>query len=203
MNKKNLQDYLITLEEPERDKLLIRNLSSNSQPNFLNNNTINKNKIIIYCMDKESQDDDLLKKIENIYNMELNKHLKIVIIYEEQHLSRNIHLDIEKQKEANKNKNVSLFYLCYELKFALKTNINIIHKHYDPYYSISEFEHIFQNRKIFSIRDFRDLGKKDFFVIKQKEFDFNYCQYNYKENNKEVNVEDYIEDEIVVKIKNF
>jgi hypothetical protein len=203
MDKARLKDYLKTLEKPERDKLLIRNLSSNSNPNFLKNNTINKHKIIIYVMDKESQDEDLLKKIENIYNMEHDKHLKIAIIYNDSNLSRNIHTDIEKQKESNKSKNVSLLYVCYELKYALKTNINIIHMHDDPNYSITEFNDLFQGRNLFNTRDFRDLGKKNFFVIKQKEYEYNYCQYNYIKNNTELNIEDYIEHDTTRKINNF
>lgn len=201
MSKYDLENYLKTIEKEERKEILIRNLSSE---NILKEGLINKHKTIIFIMNKNNQESVLLKKLENIYKLNAKNHIKVAILYNEYSLQRYINISIENQKEKIRPKNVSLFYLSYEVHFSIKADINIIHKHYDPDFSRKEFEELFNGKKIFCIRDFRDLKQENFFVVNKKSSKIDYCYYKIISNITEnINLEDYLKNEITLKLNNF
>jgi len=201
MDEKILQEYLKTLKDSERRSISIRNLSSDSR--LLTNYTLDKNNTIIFLMDKPYQNIELLEKIHNIYNLIPIKHLKIVIINNNINIGRAIYINIEKYKKINHSKNISLFCLSNELKHSLKTNINIIHAHYDPNYSEVKFRNLFQDKYSHIIRNIKTLSNEDFFIIKNIGAELHFCKYNYVQNNECINIKDYFNNEISIKLRYF
>ena len=201
MSEYNLENYLKTIEKEERKEILIRELSS---VNTVKESLINKYKTIIFIMNKNNQESVLLKKLENIYKLNAKNHIKVAILYNEYSLQRYTNISIENQKEKIRPKNVSLFYLSYEVHSSIKADIDIIHKHYDPDFSRKEFEELFNGKKIFCIRDFRDLNKENFFIVNKKRSKIDYCYYKPNLNVTEnINIEDYLTNEIKLKLNNF
>ena len=194
-------EYLKTLKDSERRSISIRNLSSDSR--LLTNYTLDKNNTIIFLMDKPYQNIELLEKIHNIYNLIPIKHLKIVIINNNINIGRAIYINIEKYKKINHSKNISLFCLSNELKHSLKTNINIIHAHYDPNYSEVKFRNLFQDKYSHIIRNIKTLSNEDFFIIKNIGAELHFCKYNYVQNNECINIKDYFNNEISIKLRYF
>lgn len=203
MNKYQLELFFQTLNKEELNEITIRKVNSNYKINY--KEIIKKNKILIFILDDFKQDYYFIEKIKLINKLNFNKHIKCVVITDENCLSyTKTALNIENIK---KGEFISYLYVSFELKFSLNTDISIIHKHYDPIESLKILSNNLkkiEKKHIINIRDIRDLEKDTFLIYNKNKKDFKYCYYELEENNNnKINIDDYINTDMQFKLKEF
>jgi len=203
MNKYQLEVFFQILNKEELSEIIIRKVNSNYKINY--KEIIKENKILIFILDDFKQDYYFIEKIKLINKLNFNKHVKCVVIIDENCLSyTKTALNIENIK---KDKFISYLYVSFELKFSLNTDISIIHKHYDPSESLKILSNNLrkiEKKHIISIRDIRDMEKDTFLIYNKNKKDFKYCYYELEDNNNNrINIEDYINTDMQFKLKDF
>lgn len=203
MNKYQLKIFFQTLNKEELNEIIIRKVNSNYKINY--KEIIKKNKILIFILDDFKQDYYFIEKIKLINKLNFNKHIKCVIITDENCLSyTKTAPNIENIK---KSEFVSYLYVSFELRFSLNTDISIIHKHYDPTESVKVLSNNLkkiEKKYIINIRDIRDMEKDTFLIYNKNKKDFKYYYYELEEdNNNRINIDKYINTDMQFKLKEF
>ena len=201
MDKHRLEKYIHNISEEKRKELFVISLYKNYKIDI--EEIINKKKKLIFLLEKENIEDDILMVLDYLYQSIKNQHLKVMFLYKEDFLHRNFAFELQNQQNYYNNKNISFIYLCYEIKFSIISGINIIHKHYDPEYNVNAiYKSINNQKKIINIRDIRDLSKESFFIIKNNKIEL--CNYPFEiRNHEKINLKKYIKNEMSLKMESF